>query len=67
MTSGANHAATAHSGKSRNTHQEPRTLELALSVLPTAGTEFIQYLPGGEKKSLQAKHQLQVKLKALTD
>lgn len=46
MTNGANHAATAHCRRSRSTHQEPWTLELALSVPPTVGTEFIQYLPG---------------------
>lgn len=46
MTNGTNHAATAHCRRSRSTHQEPWTLELALSVLPTVGTEFIQYLPG---------------------
>lgn len=46
MINGTNHAATAHCRRSRSTHQEPWTFELALSVPPIVGTEFIQSLPG---------------------
>lgn len=49
MTNSTDCEATAHSRRTRSTYQEPGTLELALSVLPTVGTEFIQYLPGKKK------------------